>query len=213
MESVKKAVAATNPGVRTAAIQLIGTLSLYIGPQLNLFFENEKPALLQQINAEFEKHAGEKPPSPIRGTTRASDSAGGDALEEDDADVDLVQEDILPRVDIGPQLNDSFIQELSDKNWKVRNEALQKLSNIIAEARFITGNLGELPPVLAQRLSDSNKQISATALTVCLNLGTAMGPACKQHIRAFCPGFLQCLGDQKVGYLQSPPGCSVLAKG
>lgn len=55
MDNVKKAVAASNPNVRGAVITLLGTMYLYMGPQLGLFFENEKPALLQQINAEFEK--------------------------------------------------------------------------------------------------------------------------------------------------------------
>lgn len=81
---------------------------------------------------------------------------------------------------------------------QVRNEALQKVTNILAEARFITGNLSELPPVLAQRLSDSNAKIAATAITICQTLATAMGTACKHHTRAFFPGLLQCMGDSKV---------------
>lgn len=55
IENVKKAFAASSPAVRTSAIQLLGTLYLFMGPQLSLFFENEKPALVQQINAEFDK--------------------------------------------------------------------------------------------------------------------------------------------------------------
>jgi len=38
-----------------AVISLLGVMYLYVGPQLCLFFENEKPTLLQQIKAEFEK--------------------------------------------------------------------------------------------------------------------------------------------------------------
>lgn len=41
--------------VRTAAISLLGTLHMYVGATLRVFFEEEKPALLQQINAEFER--------------------------------------------------------------------------------------------------------------------------------------------------------------
>lgn len=55
MDNVKKALASSNPAVRTSAIQFLGTLYLFMGQQLGLFFENEKPALVQQINAEFEK--------------------------------------------------------------------------------------------------------------------------------------------------------------
>lgn len=55
MENIKKAVAATNPGVRTSAITLLGTLYLFMGKPLLMFFENEKPALRQQIEQECEK--------------------------------------------------------------------------------------------------------------------------------------------------------------
>lgn len=55
MQNVKKAASASNPQVRMAVISLLGIMYLYMGPQLGLFFENEKPTLVQQINAEFEK--------------------------------------------------------------------------------------------------------------------------------------------------------------
>lgn len=55
MENIKKAVAATNPGVRTAAITLLGILYLFMGKPLLIFFENEKPVLCQQIEQECEK--------------------------------------------------------------------------------------------------------------------------------------------------------------
>lgn len=41
--------------VRTAALNLVTVLYKYMGQQLRMFFEDEKPALLQQIDAEFEK--------------------------------------------------------------------------------------------------------------------------------------------------------------
>lgn len=41
--------------MRTSAITLLGVMYLYVGPSLRMFFEDEKPALLSQIDAEFEK--------------------------------------------------------------------------------------------------------------------------------------------------------------
>ena len=41
--------------VRGAGMNLLGVLYLYMGPQLRMFFESEKPALLLQIDAIFEK--------------------------------------------------------------------------------------------------------------------------------------------------------------
>ena len=47
--------------------------------------------------------------------------------------------------------------EMADKNWKVRNEALQKVMAILNEAKFITPNIPSLPEALKLRLGDSNK--------------------------------------------------------
>ena len=55
IDFIKKAFGASNPAVRTAAINLLGVIHLYLGAQLRVFFEDEKPALLQQIDAAFEK--------------------------------------------------------------------------------------------------------------------------------------------------------------
>ena len=55
LDSVKKGLGATNPTVRSSAITLLGVMHMYIGPQLRVFFEGEKSALLAQIDAEFEK--------------------------------------------------------------------------------------------------------------------------------------------------------------
>ena len=41
--------------MRTAGISLLGVVYMYMGQTLRVLFENEKPALLQQIDAEFDK--------------------------------------------------------------------------------------------------------------------------------------------------------------
>nr|CAD7194945.1 unnamed protein product [Timema douglasi] len=212
MENVKKALAATNPAVRTAAISLIGTLYLYIGDDLRMFFDTDKPAIQQQIYAEFDKQSGNAPPAPTRGLPRSKKDAE-DEEEEDEDDVgsnvaaSVNVNELMPRVDISTQITEVLIIELSDKDWKVRNEALMKLSNIIAKEKFITNNLGELPLVLAKRLVDSNGKIAATAITISQQLGTAMGSQCKMHVRTLFPGFLQGMGDSKTWVRSAAIAC------
>lgn len=41
--------------VRSAAVSLLAVMYLYMGAPLRMFFEDEKAALLSQIDAEFEK--------------------------------------------------------------------------------------------------------------------------------------------------------------
>lgn len=55
VDYVNKAFESTNPAVRAAAVSLLGVMRMYVGAQLRVFFEDAKPALLQQIDAVFEK--------------------------------------------------------------------------------------------------------------------------------------------------------------
>ena len=39
--------------------------------------------------------------------------------------------DLMPKVDISGQIKSDLIKELGDKNWKIRGEALQKVSCMV----------------------------------------------------------------------------------
>ncbi|XP_071643759.1 protein mini spindles-like isoform X2 [Temnothorax longispinosus] len=205
MENIKKAVAVPNPNVRTAAITLLGTLYLYMGKPLLAFFDNEKLALRQQIEQECEKRNGEIPPAPIRGAKSKKTNAISAEDEEEDMDDSAEKKagseqdlnELIPHVDISAQITEALLTELADKNWKVRNEALQKVNTMLSEAKFIKSTIGDLPQGLALRLVDSNSKIAQAALGICETLATAIGPPVKQHVRVLFPGFLSCLGDSK----------------
>ncbi|XP_048241542.1 cytoskeleton-associated protein 5-like isoform X2 [Haliotis rufescens] len=199
IENIKKALAATNPAVRGAAIGLLGTVHLYMGPQLRMFFEDEKAALLQQIDAEFEKNKDQKPPAPTRGIVAVEEEdeeenggdGGGGAAEE------VNVQDLMPRNDISEKITEELLAELADKNWKVRAEALQKVIAILNEAKFIKSSIGELASALKTRLSDANKILVNNTIGICLSLATAMGPHCKHHIKNIGPGLISCMADGK----------------
>lgn len=55
MKYIINALNSSNSQVKMAVISLLGVMYLYMGHQLSLFFENEKPTLVQQLNEEFEK--------------------------------------------------------------------------------------------------------------------------------------------------------------
>ncbi|KRF99998.1 uncharacterized protein Dwil_GK13258, isoform D [Drosophila willistoni] len=202
IEDVRKGVQSTNPTVRGAAISLVGTMAMYMGNALMMFFDGEKPALKSQIQSEFDKKIGEKPPRPVRGVQRSL--GGGDGQTDPDNECDDAADDepmnlndLLPRIDISPQITENLLKEMSDKDWKVRNEGLTKLQIIIADAKLIKPSIGELAPALAQRLVDSNAKIAQTALSICEQLATAMGSSCRGLVRILFPGFLHALGDNK----------------
>ncbi|KAG7190528.1 hypothetical protein KM043_006629 [Ampulex compressa] len=201
LDNIKKALAMTNPSIRTAGITLLGTLYLFMGKQLLMFFENEKPALKQQIERECEKHNGETPPVPIRGAKTKKKNVDNDTVEPESEKNNIGGEinlsNLLPRVDISGQITEELLNELSHKDWKVRNESLQKIGCIVNEAKLIKGSLGDLPRGLAPRLLDSNSKIAQSTLIICEALATAVGPPIKQHVRLLFPGFMHCLGDSK----------------
>uniref|UniRef100_A0A3P8X5N1 Cytoskeleton associated protein 5 n=1 Tax=Cynoglossus semilaevis TaxID=244447 RepID=A0A3P8X5N1_CYNSE len=205
INNVKTALGASNPGVRTSAISLLGVMFLYMGAPLRMFFEDEKPALLSQIDAEFEKMQGQSPPAPIRCIRKLASAADeeGDDGEEGDEDggggggggQDIM--DLLPRTDIGDKITSVLVSKLEDKNWKIRKEGLDEAAAIISEAKFITANIGELPLALKGRLGDSNKILVQQTLTILQQLATAMGGGLKQHVKALGFPVITVLGDSK----------------
>ncbi|XP_010023181.1 PREDICTED: cytoskeleton-associated protein 5 isoform X2 [Nestor notabilis] len=198
ISNVKTALAATNPAVRTSAITLLGVMYLYVGPPLRMFFEDEKPALLSQIDAEFEKMQGQTAPAPTRGISRNSVAgAGDDGEEEEQEDVGNDVVDLLPRTDIGEKITAELVSKIGDKNWKIRKEGLDEVTSIINDAKFIQPNIGELPAALKGRLNDSNKILVQQTLSILQQLATAMGPNIKQHVKNLGIHVITVLGDSK----------------
>ncbi|XP_059675319.1 cytoskeleton-associated protein 5 isoform X2 [Gavia stellata] len=197
ISNVKTALAATNPAVRTSAITLLGVMYLYVGPPLRMFFEDEKPALLSQIDAEFEKMQGQTAPAPTRGISRHSGGGGDDGEEEEQEDVANDVVDLLPRTDIGDKITAELVSKIGDKNWKIRKEGLDEVTSIINDAKFIQPNIGELPIALKSRLNDSNKILVQQTLSILQQLATAMGPNIKQHVKNLGIPVITVLGDSK----------------
>lgn len=200
INNVKTALGATNPAVRTAAITLLGVMFLYMGAPLRMFFEDEKPALLTQINAEFEKMQGQSPPAPFRCNKKAAAEDVGDGEEQDeDGDAGGGQDimDLLPRTDISDKITSDLVSKIGDKNWKTRKEGLEEAAAIISEAKFITANIGELPLALKERLGDSNKILVQQTLTILQQLAVSMGPGLKQHVKTLGIPIITVLGDSK----------------
>ncbi|XP_020506930.2 cytoskeleton-associated protein 5 isoform X2 [Labrus bergylta] len=206
INNVKTALGATNPVIRSSAITLLGVMYLYMGAPLRMFFEDEKPALLAQIDAEFEKMQGQSPPAPTRLTKKAAAMDAGDDGEELEEDggggggggggQDIM--DLLPRTDISEKITPDLVSKIEDKNWKIRKEGLDETAAIISEAKFITANIGDLPLALKGRLGDSNKILVQQTLTILQQLATAMGPGLKQHVKALGIPVITVLGDSKV---------------
>ncbi|XP_066556633.1 cytoskeleton-associated protein 5 isoform X2 [Amia ocellicauda] len=196
INNVKTALGATNPAIRTAAISLLGIMYLYMGAPLRMFFEDEKPALLAQIDAEFEKMQGQSPPVPFRGAKKGVEQEGEETEEqEEEVGSDVV--DLLPRTDISDKITSDLVAKIADKNWKIRKEGLDELAAVINEAKFILPSIGEVPIALKARLNDSNKILVLQTLTILQQIATAMGSGLKQHVKCLGMNIITVLGDSK----------------
>nr|XP_039262114.1 cytoskeleton-associated protein 5-like [Styela clava] len=200
---IKIGFAATNPAVRTAAFSVMSAMTLYIGAKIRMFFESEKPALLQQIDAEIEKCKGESPPAPIRGKSSKVSADSEEEEDEEDAPKEIKFDDLVTRVNIADKITDSLITKLADKNWKMRKEALEEVKDILNEAKFIEPTIGELAPAMKLRLADSNKILVTTALAILSQLSTSLGPHCKVHVKTIAPGLVGVLADSKPNVRQA----------
>ncbi|CAB1322741.1 unnamed protein product [Coregonus sp. 'balchen'] len=199
INNVKTALGATNPAVRTAAITLLGVMYLYMGAPLRMFFEDEKPALLKQIDDEFEKMQGQSPPAAFRGAKKGGTEEDGEEADDQEEDgggaPDIM--DLLPRTDVSDKITQDMVDKMSDKNWKIRKEGLDEVAAVISEAKFIKPSIGELPMALKGRLNDSNKILCQQTLTILQQMAVAMGPALKQHVKSLGMPIITVLGDSK----------------
>uniref|UniRef100_A0A8C7LY45 Cytoskeleton associated protein 5 n=1 Tax=Oncorhynchus mykiss TaxID=8022 RepID=A0A8C7LY45_ONCMY len=199
INNVKTALGATNPAVRTAAITLLGVMYLYMGAPLRMFFEDEKPALLKQIDDEFEKMQGQSPPAAFRGTKKGGAEEDGEEADEQEEDgggaPDIM--DLLPRSDVSDKITQDMVDKMADKNWKIRKEGLDEVAAVISEAKFIQPSIGELPMALKGRLNDSNKILVFLTLNYVSPQSVAMGPALKQHVKSLGMPIITVLGDSK----------------
>jgi cytoskeleton-associated protein 5 len=87
----------------------------------------------------FIQVTGQSPPAPTRGPSVAaqeeeeeeaegeSGEAGGGGAVGGASQAPVSLADMMPKVDISGQIKSSMINELGDKNWKVRGEALQQV--------------------------------------------------------------------------------------
>lgn len=198
IDVLKTALSNTNASVRTSAVTVLGALRQYIGPEVKSFVEDVSPALLANIESEFEKVSKMDPPQPTKGVAMdADDDNGGGDGGGADAGADAI-ESLFPRVDISGPLNKT-VAECGDANWKIRKQGLDAVMSIIEGANNrIKPSLGaEFPGVLKQRLNDSNKNLQVNAVEITGLLAVAMGQPFDKYVKTFVGPVIAVLSDNK----------------
>eukprot|EP00252_Welwitschia_mirabilis_P027944 TRINITY_DN9838_c0_g1_i1.p1 TRINITY_DN9838_c0_g1~~TRINITY_DN9838_c0_g1_i1.p1 ORF type:complete len:2078 (+),score=475.99 TRINITY_DN9838_c0_g1_i1:649-6234(+) len=181
---------ASNAATRNSTIKLIGALHKFVGPGIKGFLSDIKPALLSAVDAECEKNPCEGPSTAPKKTIKAIDSSSVSHGSLSDC---------LPREDISSKITPNLLKNLGSPDWKVRLESIESVNKILEEAnkRIQPTGTAELFGALKARLSDTNKNLVATALAAIGNIAAAMGSPVEKISKALLPDVLKCLGDNK----------------
>jgi cytoskeleton-associated protein 5 len=146
---VKAALGSPNAAVRSSATSVLVTVRIFVGADISGFLEDLNPQLLNTINSECEKVAGQAAPEPTRtqadlreaapsGKGGAKGSGGGDPLD-----------DLIPRVDLDKLVGQtSVLADSRSDAWKTRKEAFEAL-NALLEVKSnsrLKSNMGKSHP-------------------------------------------------------------------
>lgn len=99
IDFAKSQLAETNPAVRTACVQLFGTLRVFFGADVRAFVKDVPPAQLATIDAEFDRVAKDEKPAVTREQNFDIGHSAQSSMEE-----------LFPRVDISVQISSAIVE-------------------------------------------------------------------------------------------------------
>eukprot|EP00871_Galdieria_phlegrea_P003748 jgi/Galph1/4374/GphlegSOOS_G3057.1 len=81
------------------------------------------------------------------------------------------------KTDVSSKIGSKLIGDLSDKNWKVRQDALNTIEKILRESKYsVEPNIhSELITALKNRINDTNRNLAAFAISVLEKLVLSLG--------------------------------------
>lgn len=192
--------------MRSAGLDGMATLHLFLGASLLKMLSDEKPALITVLEERIAKAAEKAPPAPTKFEAGAEPAAADEATSESapaaagqpgKRQKSKASNDLLPRSNLAEVVSSDLIAELDDTAWKVRAAALEQLGTILAKHPCVSAELGDLLPALQRRLGDSNKNLVITTLNHLVTLGEALGSAGKPVVTQIMSPTLANMADAK----------------
>ncbi|KAJ2784578.1 hypothetical protein H4R18_001043 [Coemansia javaensis] len=197
----------SNAQTRARAVALMGTLRRAVGPTVMDLLADLNAQLVQLLEAEFERVAGDPLPPPTRtqgslgsgagsGSGSGSGSAPGAGAGSGPGDA---MDDLFPRQDLHARVGPAVYRKLDDGNWKERKAALDAIQAALdaAHHRIQPAVSGDLYTALQRRLQDPNKNLVAMALGLLAALSIDSGAALPANIRIVAAATMRCLADKK----------------
>lgn len=192
IEWCKQALALANPAPKSAAGKVLGAIHGALGPGVKDFLSDLKDAQLKTLEAEFARNPFGQNAGMVARKVRA--------IEGGTVDKAVTGGGGLPRTDISSKITPKLIKDMSDPSWKIRAAAVETVGAILTEAnRRIAPQTGELMGALAQRFSDSNRNLATSALKIAGEVAEAMGSAVgeRRHGLGVVSEVAKQMGDSK----------------
>ena len=162
---------------------------------MQAMFKDEKPAIVDQIATRCQANAGVPKPTLVSAQADNDDNDDDEGDNDDNDDEDDNEEveakptkrkaskaaaaaldDLVERSNLSTLIAADVIEQCRDSAWKIRRDGLEAVGNMLKKHPYVTPDVGDLAPALAERLSDSNKILVTTALEHLAALAGAMGP-------------------------------------
>ena len=178
-----------NPTIKKSAQALLVCIYSFTGEPLISMLNDVKEATMKVLNEEFSKTEVVQKTSfkQVRGE------------EEEKIDPSKAMDSAIPRNDISSKITPALIKKISDKNWKVRKEALDEIESILNAAgmRIQTTGSEKIFKALKERMNDPNKSLVRQSLSLTGKMAEALGSDCSKFTKSMVPKLISNLADKQ----------------
>jgi len=178
-----------SPLVRSGAAKLAAVLQSRL-PSSSIRSALEHQGIKPQLISSFESELSKLPKDPDDPKRSIRSSMKGDVISKAGNSTGSSSVPGKPcKIDIASKVTSKLISDIGDKNWKVRQEALNSLEVILRDARYsIEPNVNmDLVAALKNRISDTNRNLAAFALGVLEKLFLSLGSSGSNVAKAILP--------------------------
>jgi cytoskeleton-associated protein 5 len=205
-------------GIRDDGKQLIVEAYRWVGDLMKQQLSGLKPVQLTELETEFEKirsDAGRaKPERYLRSQMPTQQASGGDDQADGEEGAgpgdDAAEEeridpyDLIDPVDIIEKIDKNFYEQIEEKKWQTRKEALDALLPLTKTPKIVPGDFGDLVRALKKVVSkDSNVIVVALAAQCLAGLAKGLRAGFKSYAPACLPVYLEKFKEKKTNVVSA----------
>ncbi len=199
--------------IRDSAKALVIELRRWLGAVLDKPVETLRPAQAKELKAAFDEMANTEKAKPTRltrskqkvaaasGSSGSGSGAGGGAAEAAAPAFDPFA--MIEPQEVADKVPAAFFEQTSDKNWKARSEALDKLVALADVPRIKPGDFGPIVAVLKKLIAkDANVIVVAKAAQAVALLAAGLRADFAPYAKSTVPVILEKFKEKKASVIQ-----------